>query len=122
METLVLCYVFADDTSEHEKEFIDLPSVKKWLDGQRETDFSSIDLYDNNQGLLVIEGWSNIHQYISENTGPILPTYNQSHSWEDSEFIVDPFDTYEQGELLHNLSQCGEATVKINEMGNPNFI
>lgn len=73
METLVLCYVFADDTSEHEKEFIDLPSVKKWLDGQRETDFSSIDLSDNNQGLLVIEGWSNIHQYIYENTGDVLP-------------------------------------------------
>lgn len=73
METLVLCYVFADDTSEQEKEFIDLPSVKKWLDGQRETDFSSIDLYDNNQGLLVIEGWSSIHQYIRENTGDVLP-------------------------------------------------
>lgn len=73
METLVLWYVFADDTSEQEKEFIDLPSVKKWLDGQRETDFSSINLYDNNQGLLVIEGWSNIHQYISENTGDVLP-------------------------------------------------
>lgn len=72
METLVLCYVFADDTSEQEKEFIDLPSVKKWLDGQRETDFSSIDLYDNNQGLLIIEGWSNIHQYIRENTGDVL--------------------------------------------------
>ena len=25
--------------------------------------------------------------------------YNQSHSWEDSEFVVDPFDTYEEGEL-----------------------
>lgn len=73
METLVLWYVFADDTSEQEKEFIDLPSVKKWLDGQRETDFSSIDLCDSNQGLLVIEGWSNIHQYIRENTGDVLP-------------------------------------------------
>lgn len=73
MKTLMLWYVFVDDTYEHEKEFIDLPSVKKWLDGQRETDFSSIDLCDNNQGLLIIEGWSNIHQYICENTGDVLP-------------------------------------------------
>lgn len=73
MDTLVLWYVFADGTFEHEKEFIDLPSVKKWLDGQRETDFSSIDLCDNNEGLLIIEGWSNIHQYIRENTGDALP-------------------------------------------------
>lgn len=72
METLVLWYEFADDTSEQEKEFIDLSSVKKWLDGQKETDFSSIDLCDSNQGLLIIEGWSNIHQYILENTGDVL--------------------------------------------------
>lgn len=35
--------------------------------------------------------------------------YDQTHSLENSEFVVDPFDTYEQHELPPDLSQCGDA-------------
>lgn len=36
--------------------------------------------------------------------------HNPPHSMEDSEWVIDPFDTYESGELpLNDLSKCGDA-------------
>lgn len=82
MTTLVLEVKFIDDTQSVDKEFTDLTALSVWLHGQRESDFDWLCLHDNNNDY-VFEGWSDIIQYIRENTGPVLPT--------------------------HDLSQCGDA-------------
>lgn len=123
MSTLVLEVKFIDDTQSVDKEFTDLTALSVWLHGQRESDFDWLCLHDNNNDY-VFEGWSDIVQYIRENTGPVLSTHNLSqcgdacncmkcnpsksscialsepeHSMEGSEWVIDPFDTYEPGEL-----------------------
>ncbi len=82
MSTLVLEVKFIDDTQSVDKEFTDLTALSVWLHGQRESDFDWLCLHDNINDY-VFEGWSDIVQYITENTGPVLST--------------------------HDLSQCGDA-------------
>lgn len=72
MTTLVLTYMFADAYDEQDKEFDNLNQVETWLRGQRETDFTYIELFDVSSSIdLNIVGWSAILQYISENTGEV---------------------------------------------------
>ena len=68
MSTLVLEVKFIDDTQSVDKEFADLTALSVWLHGQRESDFDWLCLHDNNNDY-VFEGWSDIVQYIRENTG-----------------------------------------------------
>lgn len=70
MSTLVLEVKFIDDTQSVDKEFTDLTALSVWLHGQRESDFDWLCLHDNNNDY-VFEGWSDIVQYIRENTGPV---------------------------------------------------
>ncbi|QPL10844.1 hypothetical protein PP754_gp003 [Pectobacterium phage Possum] len=69
MSTLVLEVKFIDDTQSVDKEFTDLTDLSEWLHGHRESDFDWLTLDDNNNDY-VFEGWSDILQYIEENTGP----------------------------------------------------
>lgn len=69
MSTLVLEVKFIDDTQSVDKEFTDLTALSVWLHGQRESDFNWLCLHDINNDY-VFEGWSDILQYIKENTGP----------------------------------------------------
>lgn len=69
MSTLVLEVKFIDDTQSVDKEFTDLTDLSVWLHGHRESDFDWLTLHDNNNDY-VFEGWSDILQYIKENTGP----------------------------------------------------
>ena len=136
MSTLVLEVKFIDDTQSVDKEFADLTALSVWLHGQRESDFDWLCLHDNNNDY-VFEGWSDIYQYIRENTGPIqwpvcddlainrvlvphdlsqcgdacncmkcnpsksscIALSEPEHSMEGSEWVIDPFDAYEPGEL-----------------------
>jgi len=101
MSTLVLEVKFIDDTQSVDKEFTDLTALSVWLHGQRESDFDWLCLHDNNNDY-VFEGWSDIVQYIRENTGPkssCIALSKPEHSMEGSEWVIDPFDSYEPGEL-----------------------
>lgn len=69
MSTLILEVKFIDDTQSVDKEFTDLTALSVWLHGHRESDFDWLTLHDNNNDY-VFEGWSDILQYIRENTGP----------------------------------------------------
>lgn len=103
MSTLVLEVKFIDDTQSVDKEFTDLTALSVWLHGHRESDFDWLTLHDNNNDY-VFEGWSDILQYIRENTGPkssCIALSEPQHSMEGSEWVTDPFDTYEPGELPH---------------------
>lgn len=80
MATIVLEVQFIDAMQSTDKEFTSLEDVLTYLNGQRESDFDWLTLYDNNTEIDV-GGWSEIHQYIRENTG----------------------------EVKHDLSVCGEA-------------
>lgn len=131
MSTLVLEVQFVDNVTSIDKEFDSLDAVRSYLNGQRETDYEWLCLHDNNTDM-VLEGWSDIHQYIRENTSmvktpnvcPVVCThgkglacpvcYDQSHSWEDSEFVVDPFDTYEEGELPSKSSCIALRASELN--------
>lgn len=68
MSTLVLEVQFIDNVTSVDKEFDSLDAVRSYLNGQRETDYDWLCLHDNNTDM-VLEGWSDIHQYINENTG-----------------------------------------------------
>lgn len=68
MSTLILEVQFIDAMESVDKEFNTLTEVLFYLNGQRETDFDWLSLHDNNTDM-VLEGWSDIHQYIHENAG-----------------------------------------------------
>lgn len=68
MSTFILEVQFIDAINSIDKEFDSLSAVQIYLIGHRETDFDWLSLHDNNTDM-VIEGWSDIHQYINENTG-----------------------------------------------------
>lgn len=82
MSTLVLTIAYFDDAHVHEWKFKSLNAIKICLAGDDVDNISMIKLNDTNTGI-TCEGIDSIYQYISENTGPILPT--------------------------HDLSQCGDA-------------
>ncbi|ARB11730.1 hypothetical protein CB1_03 [Pectobacterium phage vB_PatP_CB1] len=69
MSTLVLEVKFIDAMESVDKEFTDLTDLSEWLHGHHQYDFEWLCLHDNNTDL-VFEGWSDILQYIEENTGP----------------------------------------------------
>lgn len=115
MSTFVLEVKFIDDTQSVDKEFTDLTALSVWLHGQRESDFAWLTLYDNANDY-VFEGWSDIVQYIRENTGtsktacialraselnievinhPMAPTPEQG----DMSGLPAPVDTVTFGEL-----------------------
>lgn len=73
MSTLVLDVMFIDNPRIVEKEFNDLTALAVWLHGQRESDINWLTLYDNNvdKNDYVAYGWSEIFQYIKENTEPV---------------------------------------------------
>lgn len=68
MSTLILEVQFIDNVTSVDKEFDSLDALRTYLNGQRETDYEWLCLHDTNTDM-VIEGWSDIHQYINENTG-----------------------------------------------------
>lgn len=114
MSTLVLEVKFIDDTQSVDKEFADLTALSVWLHGQRESDFDWLCLHDNNNDY-VFEGWSDIYQYIRENTGapkwPVPVDNVLNHS-------LIPHDLSECGEAC-NCMKCSEATIERSEMVNP---
>jgi hypothetical protein len=109
MSTLTLTIAYFDDASVHEWEFKSLDSIRTYLEAGDDDRISMAKLYDANTDVSC-EGIDAIHQYISENTGPkleLLPA-DVTNSMENSEWVVDPFDTYEPGELPPNApkSSC----------------
>lgn len=93
MSTLVLEVKFIDAMESVDKEFTDLTALSVWLHGQRESDFDWLCLHDNNNDY-VFEGWSDIVQYIRENTGPVLTLERIANGVRGT---------------LADLSQCGDA-------------
>lgn len=101
MSTFVLEVQFNDATDEQDIVFSTLAEVATYLNGQHEDDYAWICLHDHNNDY-VFEGWSDIVQYIRENTGPkssCIALNEPEHSMEGSEWVIDPFDAYEPGEL-----------------------
>lgn len=82
MSMFILEVQFIDARDCSDKEFNALEEILSYLTGYNESDFEWLCLHDMHNNM-VVEGWSEIHRYIRENTGPVLP--------------------------VHDLSQCGDA-------------
>lgn len=100
----VLEYRFIDGEHDHEKEFPNTAKLLGFLNGQRESDFDWLCLHDNNTDL-VIDGWSDIYQYIHENTGAVKTPDSCSITCTHGKGLACPV-CYDQ---TYNLSQCGDA-------------
>nr|UVX89050.1 MAG: hypothetical protein [Bacteriophage sp.] len=82
MSTFILEVQFIDAQNCSDKEFNALEEILAYLTGYNESDFEWLALHDEHNNMDV-EGWSEIHRYIRENTGPVLPVHElDADAWD----------------------------------------